>query len=161
MRSRAKLYGQRAELTLKLVWISFQSRLDSALKRIVFFFSMTKVNFCWFCSFFKNVFSPKLLATPSLLKLMFNSYISITLHSNAGKRQRHVALSNVSAISPFVYRCWWIQKLSKRTIKWANHDGSPPLPQSPIVGRWKELFFLGREPFPPPKRLSPLQSPSI
>lgn len=61
-------------------------------------------------------------------------------------------LKNLSGISPFVYRCWWIQKLSKRTIKWANHDGTPPLSQSPIVAPEKSFSSFGQEPFPPLKK---------
>lgn len=64
----------------------------------------------------------------------------------------HAAHKYLSGISPFVYRCWWIQKLSKRTIKWANHDGTPPLSQSPIVAPEKSFSSFGQEPFPPLKK---------
>lgn len=42
-----------------------------------------------------------------------------------GKCQRY-RLLNESPVSPFVYGCQWIQKLSKRAIKWTNHGGLLP-----------------------------------
>lgn len=129
-----------------------------------YFWTPLKIRWCFLC-----FLPPKqVLYIFSCLKPYIYIYITGAPNANFGKCQRHVALKNVSAIPPFVYRCQWIQKLSKRAIKWANRDGTPPLSQSPIVAPEKSFSSSDENHFPhlqkrkkEKKWLSPLQSFSV